>query len=574
MALSGVTMTFADGNLGVAIPGPGGAQAKIGVSLGGDPLVPVSLGNTTVVGNTLLGGPLCDSAAQTTDVAGVPVIAVPCPIVSQGSIASLAGTSGAFTLVGTSAGVVTATLAPHQTILVKCSTGGALGTAKFQFSVNGGAYGSPVTSTATSWSYRVPGTFCVIAFAATTYTANDVYTLNTDGTKSVAGTNPSSDLTPASSPVDAYDLLLTITTAGAGRASMQFTYSLDGGVIDSAPISGAATYVIPGTGIVLAFTDAAYVLDDTFEALCAPPTTDNTNIALAIDALAASAFQWEGLHVVGTPSSAANAATLATAVDTKMTGLATSKKYKWGITECPGSTNAVDTDAVVAAAFLGFASAKGRIFVGLDWCDLVSPLTALTLKRSVAWVLSARLASSKLSESPAKVRLGAVPNVRAIYRDEAANPGMADARFVVLRNRVAENKAGYYFEKHPTMAALGSDYSRIPNVRVVNRAAQIAMEGYTDEISADVRCDQTTGYLDERDAQTIDNSVNGRLRAQLMGAPGTATDECSYIESQIGRQDNLLSTETGTAVIRVTPKGYFTFIAATIGFVNPALQQG
>jgi hypothetical protein len=111
-------------------------------------------------------------------------------------------------------------------------------------------------------------------------------------------------------------------------------------------------------------------------------------------------------------------------------------------------------------------------------------------------------------------------------------------------------------------------------VRVVNRAAQIAMSAYTDEISADVRVDRTTGYIDERDAQAIDNSVSGALKAQLMGKSGTKTDECSDIKAQIGREDNLLSTETATATIYITPKGYLTFIAATIGFVNPALQQG
>jgi hypothetical protein len=565
MALSGVTMTFSDGNLGVAVPGPGGAQAKIGVSLGGDELVPVSLGSTRTVSTTLLGGPLCDAAAQLTDVAGVPCIAVPCGIVTNGSI-------GAFTQVGTGAGVVSASCAPHQTVLVKCVTAGAVGTAKFRFSVNGGAYGALFTSTATSWVKRVPGTFLVLTCSGT-FRENDIYTYNTDAT--VASTAGATGvISVASSPVDAYDLLLTISTAGAGRASMQFKYSLDGGANVSAPISGAATYVIPGTGIVLAFTDAAYVLADTYEAICVAPATDNTAIGSAITALAASPFQWEGFHVVGTPASASTAATLASAVDTALTGLATARQYKWAITECPGSSNAVDTDVVVAAAFLSFASPKGRVFVGLDWCDLISPLTALTLKRSVAWPLSARLASSKLSESPAKVQLANVPNVRALYRDEASTPGMADARFVCLRNRVNENKAGFYFEKHPTMAALGSDYSKIPNVRVVNRAAQIAMSAYTDEISADVRVDRTTGYIDERDAQAIDNSVSGALKAQLMGKSGTKTDECSDIKAQIGREDNLLSTETATATIYITPKGYLTFIAATIGFVNPALQQG
>jgi hypothetical protein len=566
MSLSGVSVTFTDGNLGVAVPGPGGAQAKIGVSLSGAELTPVSCGNTTVVASTLGGGPLCDASAQLASVAGVPVIAVPCPIVTNGSIASLTGGAGAFTHVGTGAGAVTATVVPHVAVLAKVIAGGTLGTATVAFSVNGGAYGAAKATTATSWVHRPLGAFCVLTFAAATYRADDVYTFNADGTTDRTSGAPDT-VTAASSPIDAYDVLVTVKTAGA-RGTAQFTYSLDGGANTSNTITTAATYVIPGSGIKLAFSDAAYVLDDTYEAVCVPPSTNSTNVGLALDALIASSYAWEGVHVVGEASSAANAAALAVVVDGKMTTAAASQKYKWAICECPHDTT--NTDAVDAAAFASTASAKGRIFEALASCDLVSPLTALTLKRNVAWALSPRLASSRLSESPGKVKLGPVPNVRALHRDEANTPGMADARFVVMRTR--EGKNGFWFEKHPTLAAVGSDYSRIMNVRVINRAATLAVAAFTDEVSDDVRADPTTGFIDERDAQAIDASVTGELKAQLMGAPGTQFDECSNVQAQVGREDNLSSTETMTATVLILPKNYTSNIAVNIGFTNPALQ--
>ena len=569
-ALSGVTMDFTDGNLGVAVPGPGGAQANIGVSLGGTELEPVSLGNTTTVGQTLLGGPLCDCCAQLTSAAGVPAIAVPCAIITAGAIASLAGSAGAFTHTGTGTGTVTATIAPHQIVKAKCVTGGTLSTATFQFSVNNGAYGTIFTSTATSWPKRVPGTFCVLTFAAATYRAADVYTFNTDGTVDRTAGAPDT-VTAASSPVDAYDVLVTITTAGA-RGTAQFTVSLDGGAVTETTIVTAATYVVPGTGIVLAFTGTsdAYVVDDTYEALCTPPATNNTQIGLALDALQASSLQWEIAHVVGTPANAADAATLATAVDLKMTAMALVNKFKAIVTECPGKTNTVDTDAVVAAAFVSVSSAKGRVWVALDWCDLISPLTGLTLKRSVAWPFCARTGATRLCESPGKVKLGGVKNVRAIYRDEQANPGMVAARFICLRTR--DGKPGFFFERHPTMAPAGSDYSRSMNVRVINLAATIAAAAYVEEVANDLRADKTTGFIDERDAQRIDANVTGQLRAQMIGSPGTANDQCSDVTSQVGRADNISSTETMTAIVQVLPKNYPSYISCSIGFVNPALQ--
>lgn len=556
MTIPRINMTFADGGLGIIPAGAGGAQAKVGVSLSGTPntIYPVATDAAAVA--ALGGGPLCEATSAITGVAGTTVYAVPCTIVTAGSV-------GSWTQTGTGAGVVSATCGPHVSIVAKVSTAGTLGTACFQFSVNGGAYGAPVTSTATSFPYRVPGTFCTMTFAAGTYVIDTTYTVDTGGTVTKSETAIDT-VTQVSSPVDAYRLQVAITLGGA-RGTAQFTYSLDDGNVASSSILTAATYVIPGTGIKLAFTDAAYVLGDLYTATATPPSTDNTAIGLAINALTASAYTFECIHAVGAPSSAANTATLATAVDAKMTTAETNQRYIFGVLECPQG----EGDSAVAAAFASFASSHGRIVVDCGDIELVSSITGLTMRRNGAWALCARMAGSKLSENPGKVLLGALPNVASLFRDEYQTPALTDARFVTQRTLLG--KIGYFITDGVTMAQSTSDYSTIANVRVVDRAAQVAAAGYADYLNAEVRVSETTGYIDERDALKIDTNITSKLKAALMGNPGTATDEVSDVSAAISRTDNLLSSPIASATVSIVPKAPLRTISVTIGFRNPVL---
>jgi hypothetical protein len=575
MAIPNVSMSFLQNGLGIVTPGPGGAQAKIGVSLSGTPGTVYPLGTLAAAVAALGDGPLCDAVCQVLGVAGTTVYAVPCTISAAGNV------TATFTQVGSGACVVSATTAPHVQVLAKCSTAGTVGTAAFQFSVNGGSYGSPVVSAGTTWVYRVPGTFLTLTFAPGSYRLADVYTCATDGTITVTS-GGGSTVTGVSSPVDAYQVKVQITTAGA-RGVAQFTYSLDGGTSVSSPILTAATYVIPSTGIILAFTNAASVLGDVYTGQDIPPacsytgSAGDTTIAAAFDALTASPYVIEGVHLVGTPSSAANAATLAGSADTKMTAAKLLKRYEFTVTECPtvgtplaAGADAADTDATIVAAFPAVVSTEGRVSVCAGDCDLFSPVTGLLLRRNCAWAYTARLGAHKMSENPGKVKNGAVANVRNIYRNEEATPSLSDARFVTMRT--LQGKAGYFFTDGPTMAQVASDYSTIMNVRVINRAATIANAAYTNYINDDVRMDRITGYIDERDAKGIDNDVTSQEQAALMGTPGSVTDEVSNVTTRLSRTDNLLSTSAATALVSILPKGYTRNISVSIGFVNPLVQ--
>jgi hypothetical protein len=149
-----------------------------------------------------------------------------------------------------------------------------------------------------------------LTFSSQTYTGAAVWTFNVDGTSSISGSGTLGWVTQASSPLDAYDLFVTVTTAGALGAA-QVTVSVDGngGNSISAPIlvPGAGVYVVAGTGLVLTFA-STFVVGDTYEALCVAAGFVGSDMTAALTAAGNSTQKFILAHVAGTASTSAAAA--------------------------------------------------------------------------------------------------------------------------------------------------------------------------------------------------------------------------------------------------------------------------
>ena len=568
MARSAVQMTFTDGGLGIVTGPLGGTktQLMLGISASGTPntVIPVSSGGAAT--RLLGGGPLWDAVYNRASLSGQTMLVVPLPI-------NAAGSCGAWTQQGTGAGVVSATLGPWQQILVSCVTGGAIGTAAFQFSVNGSAYGPTVVSSGTNWVYRVPGTLTTLTFAAGTYVSSKIYTIATTGVITVTS-GGLANVTQVSSPMDAYELQVTVTTSGA-LALAQFTYSLDGGNTVSAPMATAATVVLPNTGVVLGFTSAAYVDGDVYTATCVNATYLAADVTAAIVAALGQSTPFEGVDLIGMPASAASAYAFAAALDLELQAAAASNKvFLWGICNCP----TVEADATVTAAFASFTSATGRVSVCVGTENLTSLATGLILKRPSGWSYGTRLASIRYAESPGWVGRGGLAAIRDIqnaYGTTGANgAATADtfdsARFVTLCQGNGYPPGTYV--THPnTMALATSDYSWIMNVRVADYAATIAQAALTLYLQQDWRINPDNGQLDKRDAGTINAKITQILTDALIGEPGTANDNASSVTFALDPDSNLLSNSTLLCTLACVPKGYSDQIDCNFGFVNPRL---
>ena len=563
------TITFKDGGLGINGSGAGNTQLMVGISAGGTVNTVQTCSSPNQCTSLLVAGPLYDAVYNRVSLSGQTMYAVNVPI-------NAAGTVGTWTQQGSGAGVVSSTVANFQQILVKCILGGSLGTATFQFSINGAAYGATVTSAA-GWSstgYQVPGTLTTLTFGVAVYVAGNVYTIPTTGVCSASSpaggpTGP----TQSSSPVDAYELQVKIVVAG-NLGTAQFTYSLDNGNTVSAPIVTAATVIIPNSGIILGFTSAAYVAGDIYSAVATTASFTSGAATTAIATALATGYAFEGIEIVGMPATASSAASFASALDSSLqTAEVTNKQFLFGICACP----TVEADATVQSAFTGVTSATGRVSVCVGTCDVTSLASGLILRRPISWPYGSRLARTRQCEHPGKVMLGGLPGVIAIQPAYGtANNGADTAstfdsfRFVTLRT--LQGVPGFYVTRGNTLALATSDYSSIMNLRVVNLAATLAQAGLNFYLNADWRIDPDTGHLDARDVNTVNAKITGMMSDRMIGSPGSANDQASRVAFAIDVTSNILSTSTLLCTITIVPKGYSQQIQATIGLVNPRLQ--
>ncbi len=560
MALPDVTITIQDGALGQVPASVANAQAKVGICSGGVVGTVYSFSDIGVAQQTLGQGPLVDAIAHTLAVAGGPVYAIP-------ANPSAVGTASAVTHTGPGSGTVTAAtaaLSPAQTVALKIVTGGTNGTMTFQVSLNGGAYGPVTASVGGTFAYLVPGTLTTVTFAAaTTWQTTDVYTIDTLGGITLSGGGPAaSNVTQVSSPLDAYSVIVTITTGGALGTAV-FTYSVDGGNSVSGQIAtptGAGKYAIANTGVVMTFA-GTFTAGDTYSWTTTSAGFSTSDLTTALVALRAAAPEWGFVHVVATWANAAGAASAAAIMDTQMAAAEVQFRFAFGIIECP---TASESDSTVATAFATFASARTMVVAG-D-VGAVSPINGRILRRNAAWIVSAHLAGIQPGEHPGFVGSSkAIKNVASLYRDEAKTPFLDAQRFTTMRTLAG--RAGYFITRGMMMAPSGSDFNQVQRRRVMDVACRITRQAELPYLNGSVRINPTNGTIDERDAQQFEAKVNSQLTSGVV-----STGDASASSVVVNRSANILSTSTLPVSVRITPLGYTEYIANNIGFTNPALS--
>jgi hypothetical protein len=137
-------------------------------------------------------------------------------------------------------------------VRIKITTGGTRGTAKFQYSTDGGSTYSANVSTASGTTNYVLGTTGLTAVLgnSSAYTLNSVYAALT-GRVDVIGTPTSSSYST---------VRIAITTIGA-PGTAKFKYSTDGSTPSSTAItipSGGGTVALGATGLSATFADVTY----------------------------------------------------------------------------------------------------------------------------------------------------------------------------------------------------------------------------------------------------------------------------------------------------------------------------
>lgn len=559
MALSDATLSILDGQLASLPPSIANSMVSLGICSAGVPNTLYSIGNTTVAQSSLGQGPLTEGVVDALAVAGGPALAMPLNPTTPGTVGSVTHDPAL------GSGTVTPSRAPAVSIAVKITTGGTLGTAAFAISLAGGSYSAPVVTVAgSSFAYLVPGTNTTITLTAATYVLNDVYTVATTGVITVVGTGPAGNVTQVSSPLDVYDVRVTITTGGALGTAV-FTYSLDGGNNVSAQIlvpSGSGIYAIPGTGVVLTFA-STFVAADGYKFTTTTASFNNTDVTNAYTALLAAPLEWSLSHVIGMGSNSAAAASLAATVESQMVLAMAGFRYVHSVIECPTS----ESDSTVATTFANFSSAFGRVSVVAGDGLHQSSISGRSIRRNLGIGYASRLAAIRPAESPARQKTGPIQNYTKIFRDERATPFLDANRFVTAGQEVGVS--GFFFVSGNTMAAGGSDYAEIMNGRVMDMSCRIVRSAALTYLNDDLTVGPNGGIY-EPVAEAIQSFINGELTAGVVNTNNASPLGQGKSMVLVDTTNPILTDKTIRITVRILPKGYGKFISITIGFTNPA----
>lgn len=397
----------------------------------------------------------------------------------------------------------------------------------------------------------------VVCIRPTTATAASYGVITYTGTGTLGG---GGSVTGTFTPVDDLDIQVKFTIGGTtGTAGIYYEVSYDNGQTFSAPIALGVSLVIPindaHTGNELAsftlVTAKTVVAGDYFQVSTVGPRMTDADLTASLTALGNYGGVWEMVAVAGLTGDATNIG----ALDTFLAGLETQGKFRWfqinsamksdtftGYNPATWQSEAAFLTALTTA-YGGVATSRGGVCV--DGCYMTQPLRGTQQRRPAIFQVVAREMSIDFATMSSYVALGPLPNSAQLadantnpnFHDEALFPGPDDQRLTALRS--FDQKPGIYINLPRVLSASGSDYVFTPHIRMMNAGCEKAWQILSNQLSAGVLRDKTTGYILESEAQRIEGLVNAALDEVYKG-------KISGWLFELSRTDNISSNSGAT----------------------------
>lgn len=374
----------------------------------------------------------------------------------------------------------------------------------------------------------------------------------------------------ADEPVDDLDVALRIVSGGTvGTAGITYQTSVDGGNSWSTirALGTAVDVDVDGAGVSFELGTGTLLAGDTATVRTTAPAPSAPEVTAALEALRLSTIAWEIVHVVSPVD-----ATTFDAIEAKIQAMAGGGKYRsWiGSVRMPNAgESAAAYQTAMSAAFSTKATRHGSICAG-D-CDVLSSVSGAKQRRPPSFIYAPTTAAVSEEINVADPNLGPLVGVsirdmngNPLRHDEAANPGLDDARFVTLRTH--DGLQGVYVTRPLLLSPAGSDYQLLPHRRVLNLGNDALRLFFLRRLNSPILVDKSSGFILEQEALEIEAGANAILRSTLLAKP-----KASNAYFVLSRTDNLLSTRTLTGDMRIVPLSYPEQIQLSVGFVNPAL---
>ncbi|MCL4514150.1 MAG: DUF2586 domain-containing protein [Firmicutes bacterium] len=371
------------------------------------------------------------------------------------------------------------------------------------------------------------------------------------------------NMTAAGPPLDSYEVIVEILDAGTLNEAT-FRYSLDGGDTYSPKITVPQTgsYVITGTGLTLTFTADAvtpansFKVGDKYTFTAKAPGASVTSVNAALDVLLAAALEYEFIHVVGNSDAAMWAA-----LSSKAATAEGNFRYIHIVAEARGPNAGETVDQwVTALETMSTSFASTRVSVVAGRPEISDMLTGRSVDRNGAGVLLGRVSKIPEQRSAGRVMDGSLPGIirlNPVGINEAQILRLDNARYSTFRQYVGLN--GFYITNARMMAEVISDFRYTETRRVMDKACRLVR-------TAALRFAQAEATPEGLDA----------LEAQLESPLNIMVADKQILQGRvvIPRDQDIISTPTLKAKVRIVPVPIMRWIEVEIGLENPLLSKG
>lgn len=384
---------------------------------------------------------------------------------------------------------------------------------------------------------------------------------------------------------------LTIDAASTGEALLGFS----SGASNLTTVGTAAKVSLPYTGIELTFVSGTYVLNNTYTWAASGPSSAQSALELAADALRAQFYDVTGsgfaiLVPAVVPSTAPNAQALEAGLATKLAGWIADQVntpavvygavgtsfHTTSATPATNATNINTNDAAVLAAWAGKAATHMTAVHG----DVYRTGTRLkgSFRRPAVMAWAYRRSAMSLSADPGE-GVQAVPNMTLIHPD-----GVTFARFendVRLATKMAGYKGPgfvvsrsttsgkYALDVGVTRAGNGNRYSKIGALASVYYLLQQMLPNLQRERVR--RFDlQASGAMTDEEHASIETRLSSDA-SDLLRDPEDS--HASSVRVTVDGTEKLVDTDNITVTYEVQPFGYpetITVIAKLTGVIQAA----
>jgi len=221
-------------------------------------------------------------------------------------------------------------------------------------------------------------------------------------------------------------------------------------------------------------------------------------------------------------------------------------------------------------ASTGLNANRVSIVIGTDY-EVIGVFTEATDYASVT------IPMGRAAAIPVQRNIGRVKDGGLVIRGEA---GLSDGQPITTKTSAElstldelgyiffierDGKAGYYMNNDHCACPISDDFAYIHRGRPIDKASRIVRQTYLEELLDDVEVDAGTGKLSPAVVKHFQRAGEKAIQVNML-----ANGEISGVSVFVDADQNILSTDELSVVMRIVPKGMINAIEVLLSYSNPS----